>query len=126
MPDPVEDPVRFIDERTAAAPLLRKSLRYLFPDHWSFLLGEVALYSFIVLIATGIYLALFFDPSTAKTVYHGPYTPLEGEQMSAPYKSVVDISFSYKAGLLIRQTHHWAADVFVASMVMHLMRVFFT
>jgi ubiquinol-cytochrome c reductase cytochrome b subunit len=126
MPDPIEDPVRFIDERTAAAPLLRKGLRYLFPDHWSFLLGEVALYSFIVLIATGVYLALFFDPSTAKTVYHGPYAPLDGQHMSAAYKSVVDISFSYKAGLLIRQTHHWAADVFVASMVMHLARVFFT
>jgi ubiquinol-cytochrome c reductase cytochrome b subunit len=126
MPDPIEDPVRFIDERAAAAPLLRKGLRYLFPDHWSFLLGEVALYSFIVLIATGVYLALFFDPSTAKTVYHGSYAPLNGEHMSAAYKSVVDISFSYKAGLLIRQTHHWAADVFVASMVMHLMRVFFT
>jgi ubiquinol-cytochrome c reductase cytochrome b subunit len=122
----IEDPVRFIDERTAAAPLLRKSMRYLFPDHWSFLLGEVALYSFIVLIATGIYLALFFDPSTAKTVYHGPYRPLDGQTMSAAYKSVLDISFSYKAGLLIRQTHHWAADVFVASIVMHLMRVFFT
>jgi ubiquinol-cytochrome c reductase cytochrome b subunit len=126
MPDPIEDPVRFIDQRTAAAPLLRKGLRYLFPDHWSFLLGEVALYSFIVLIATGVYLALFFDPSTAKTVYHGPYAPLDGQHMSAAYKSVVDISFSYKAGLLIRQTHHWAADVFVASMVIHLMRVFFT
>ncbi len=124
--DPIEDPVRFIDERTTAAPLLRKSMRYLFPDHWSFLLGEVALYSFIVLIATGIYLALFFDPSTAKTVYHGPYTPLDGQQMSAAFKSVLDISFTYKAGLLIRQTHHWAADVFVASIVMHLMRVFFT
>jgi ubiquinol-cytochrome c reductase cytochrome b subunit len=124
--DRIEDPVRFIDERTAAAPLLRKGLRYLFPDHWSFLLGEVALYSFIVLIATGIYLALFFDPSTAKTVYHGPYTPLDGFSMSAAYKSVLDISFTYKAGLLIRQTHHWAADVFVASIVLHLMRVFFT
>ena len=126
MTEHIEDPVRFIDERTSAAPLLRKSMRYLFPDHWSFLLGEVALYSFIVLIATGVYLALFFDPSTAKTVYHGPYTPLDGQQMSAAYKSVLDISFSYKAGLLIRQTHHWAADVFVASIVMHLMRVFFT
>jgi len=124
--DPVEDPVRFIDERTAAAPLLRKTMRYLFPDHWSFLLGEVALYSFIVLIATGIYLALFFDDSTAKTVYHGPYVPLDGQTMSAAYKSVVDISFSVPAGLLIRQTHHWAADVFVAAMVIHLMRVFFT
>ena len=126
MTDPIEDPVRFIDERTSAAPLLRKGMRYLFPDHWSFLLGEVALYSFIVLIATGIYLALFFDPSTAKTVYHGPYRPLDGASMSVAFKSVLDISFSYKAGLLLRQTHHWAADVFVASMVMHLMRVFFT
>src|SRR5437588_420152 len=124
--DPLEDPVHFVEERTAAAPLLRGALRYLFPDHWSFLLGEVALYSFIVLIATGIYLALFFDPSTAKTVYHGPYAPLDGRTMSAAYKSVLDISFQYKAGLLIRQTHHWAADVFVASIVVHLMRVFFT
>jgi ubiquinol-cytochrome c reductase cytochrome b subunit len=124
--DPIKDPVRFIDERTAAAPLLRKGLRYLFPDHWSFLLGEVALYSFIVLIATGIYLALFFDDSLAKTVYHGPYLPLDGQSMSAAYKSVVDISFSVPVGLLIRQTHHWAADVFVAAMVIHLMRVFFT
>jgi ubiquinol-cytochrome c reductase cytochrome b subunit len=124
--DPVRDPVKFIDQRTAAAPLMRTALRYLFPDHWSFLLGEVALYSFIVLIGTGIYLALFFDPSTAQTVYHGPYGPLDGQMMSDAYKSVLDISFSVKAGLLMRQTHHWAADVFVASIVVHLMRVFFT
>jgi quinol---cytochrome-c reductase cytochrome b subunit len=124
--DPLEDPVRFIDQRTSAAPLIRRGLRYLFPDHWSFLLGEVALYAFIVLIATGVYLALFFDPSTAKTVYHGPYAPLDGQTMSAAYKSVVDLSFSHKAGLLIRQTHHWAADVFLVAIVLHLMRVFFT
>jgi len=124
--DPILDPVRFVDERTAAAPLLKKSLRYLFPDHWSFLLGEIALYSFIVLIATGVYLALFFEPSVAQTVYHGPYAPLRGREMSDAYKSVVELSLTYKAGLLIRQTHHWAADVFVASIVLHLMRVFFT
>ena len=98
----------------------------MFPDNWSFLLGEIALYSFIVLIATGIYLALFFDPSTAKTVYHGPYAPLDGQTMSAAYKSVLDISSQYKAGLLIRQTHHWAADVFIVAIVLHLLRVFFT
>ncbi len=126
MSDPVADPVRFIDERTASAPLLRKTLRYLFPDHWSFLLGEVALYAFMVLIATGIYLAVFYEPSTAKTVYHGTYAPLQGQTMSAAYKSVVDISLRYKAGLLIRQTHHWAADVFLVAIVLHLMRVFFT
>ena len=124
--DPLGDPVRFIDERTSAAPLMRKTLRYLFPDHWSFLLGEVALNAFVILIATGTYLALFYEPSTAKTIYHGPYAPLDGVSMSAAFKSVVDISLSHKAGLLIRQTHHWAADVFMVAIVMHLMRVFFT
>jgi ubiquinol-cytochrome c reductase cytochrome b subunit len=124
--DPVRDPVRFIDQRTSAAPLIKKVMRYLFPDHWSFLLGEVVLYSFVVLIATGIYLTLFFDPSTAHTIYHGPYKPLDGQTMSDAYKSVVNISFSVKAGLLIRQTHHWAADIFIAAMAIHLMRVFFT
>ncbi|MFL5948491.1 MAG: cytochrome bc complex cytochrome b subunit, partial [Gaiellaceae bacterium] len=118
--------VRFLDTRTGTAPLLRKTLRYLFPDHWSFLLGEVVLYSFIVLVATGIYLTLFFHPSTAHTVYHGSYAPLRGLEMTDAYKSVVQISFDVKAGLLIRQTHHWAADVFVAAIVLHVMRVFFT
>jgi quinol---cytochrome-c reductase cytochrome b subunit len=122
----LEDPIRFIEERTASAPLLRKALRYLFPDHWSFLLGEIALYAFIVLILTGTYLALFFHPSLAQVVYHGRYAPLRGTEMSEAYRSVVEISFRYKAGLLIRQTHHWAADVFVAAIVIHMMRVFFT
>ena len=118
--------VRSLDERTGAAPFARKTLRYLFPDHWSFLLGEVALYAFAVLVATGVYLTLFFHPSTATTIYHGSYAPLRGLEMTEAYKSVVDISFDVKAGLLIRQTHHWAADVFVAAIVLHLMRIFFT
>ncbi len=118
--------VRSLDERSGAAPFARKTLRYLFPDHWSFLLGEVALYAFIVLVGTGVYLTLFFHPSTATTTYHGSYAPLQGMQMTEAYKSVVDISFDVKAGLLIRQTHHWAADVFVAAIVLHLMRIFFT
>jgi ubiquinol-cytochrome c reductase cytochrome b subunit len=118
--------VRFLDQRSGAAPLLKKALRYVFPDHWSFLLGEVALYSFIVLVATGVYLTFFFEPSTAKTVYHGSYAPLRGMEMSRAYASVVHLSFDVKAGLLIRQTHHWAADIFVAAIVLHLIRVFFT
>src|SRR5205823_10337033 len=117
---------RFVDERTASAPLLRKTLRYVFPDHWSFLLGEVALYAFIVLVGTGIYLASFFDPSTAVTHYQGSYVPLQGHEMSQAYRSAVDLSFKVKAGLLLRQTHHWAADVFVAAIVLHMLRVFFT
>ena len=118
--------VRFLDSRAGAAPMVRKALRYAFPDNWSFLLGEVAMYSFLVLVGTGIYLTLFFDPSTAKTVYQGGYGPLHGLRMSHAYESVVQISFDRKAGLLIRQTHHWAADVFVAAIVLHLIRVFFT
>jgi ubiquinol-cytochrome c reductase cytochrome b subunit len=118
--------VRFLDQRTGTAPFLRKTLRYLFPDHWSFLLGEVALYAFIVLVATGVYLTFFFVDSTHQVVYHGSYLPLRGQLMSEAYRSVVDLSVSSKAGLLIRQTHHWAANVFLAAIILHLFRVFFT
>jgi ubiquinol-cytochrome c reductase cytochrome b subunit len=118
--------IRVLDERTGSVPFIRKTLRYAFPDHWSFLLGEVALYAFIVLVGTGIYLTLFFEPSTDRIVYHGSYVPLQGLEMSKAYASVLHISFDVKAGLLIRQTHHWAANVFVAAIVIHLIRVFFT
>jgi len=118
--------VRFLDERAGAAPLLRKALRYVFPDHWSFMLGEIALYAFVVLVGTGIYLTFFFEPSLASVHYHGDYLPLRGREMSEAYRSTVDISLNVKAGLLIRQTHHWAANVFVAAIVVHLMRIFFT
>jgi ubiquinol-cytochrome c reductase cytochrome b subunit len=124
--DPLREPLRFIDERTGAAPLLKKAMRYVFPDHWSFLLGEVALYTFIVLVATGIYLTFYFEPSLSKTVYTGAYAPLQGVEMSEAYRSTVDLSLTVKAGLLLRQTHHWAADVFVAAIVLHLLRIFFT
>jgi ubiquinol-cytochrome c reductase cytochrome b subunit len=118
--------VRYLDQRTGAAPFLRKALRYVFPDHWSFLLGEVALYSFVVLVLTGIYLTLFFKPSLTSVQYHGHYAPLHGRVMSEAYQSTVDISLRVKSGLLIRQTHHWAADVFIAAIVLHLLRIFFT
>src|SRR5439155_21740131 len=97
--------VRFLDERTGTAPLLKKALRYVFPDHWSFLLGEIALYTFVVLVGTGIYLTLFFEPSTATTVYHGTYAPLRGLEMTRAYKSAVDLSFQVKAGRHMLQTH---------------------
>jgi ubiquinol-cytochrome c reductase cytochrome b subunit len=118
--------VRAVDRSTGTAPFLKKTLRYVFPDHWSFMLGEIALYCFVVLVATGIYLTLFFEPSLKETVYGGAYEPLRGARMSEAYKSTVDLSFEVKAGLLMRQVHHWAADVFVAAIVIHLFRVFFT
>jgi ubiquinol-cytochrome c reductase cytochrome b subunit len=122
----IERSTEVVEERTHATGIGFKVLRYLFPDHWSFLLGEIALYAFIVLVATGTYLALFFDPSTGKVIYHGSYGPLQGSQMSEAYRSAVHLSLDVKAGLLMRQTHHWAADVFVAAIALHLMRVVFT
>jgi ubiquinol-cytochrome c reductase cytochrome b subunit len=118
--------VRFVDERTGSAPLVRKALRYVFPDHWSFLLGEIALYSFVVLVLTGIYLTIFFEPSLHQTVYTGSYEPLHGRVVTEAYSSALNLSFEVKAGLLMRQTHHWAADVFLVAIVLHLVRVFFT
>ncbi|MEA2297966.1 MAG: ubiquinol-cytochrome c reductase cytochrome b subunit [Solirubrobacteraceae bacterium] len=120
------DAVRFVDERLGISPLLRAAMKYIFPDHWSFLFGEIALYSFLALVATGVYLALFFDPSVAPVVYGGSYAPLQGAHITQAYNSTLDIVFNVPAGLLIRQTHHWAALVFVVAIVIHLMRVFFT
>src|ERR1044072_5659063 len=118
------DLVRFLDERTGSASFARRALRYAFPDHWSFLLGEVALYAFVVLVATGVYLTFFFEPSRQLVVYHGPYAPLHGQRMSEAYRSVLNISTTVKAGLLIRQAHHWAANVFMVAIVLHLLRIF--
>ncbi|HEV7563856.1 MAG TPA: cytochrome b N-terminal domain-containing protein [Solirubrobacterales bacterium] len=118
--------IRFLDQRAGAGSVLGKALRYVFPDHWTFLFGEIALYSFLILVATGVYLTLFFEPSSSQIVYHGSYAPLHGQEVSKAYASAVDLSFDVRAGLLIRQVHHWTALVFLAAIVLHLMRIFFT
>ena len=117
---------RAIDDRTGLGRVLTKALRKTFPDHWSFLLGEVALYSFIILILTGIFLTFFFQPGMATVYYHGKYVPLQGVRMSEAYQSVLNITFDVKGGELIREIHHWAALLFVASIAIHMMRIFFT
>jgi ubiquinol-cytochrome c reductase cytochrome b subunit len=114
------------DGRLGLYGLARANMRKVFPDHWSFMLGEICLYSFIILILTGIYLTLFFEPSGVEVIYHGSYTPLNGISMTRAYESTLDISFDVRGGLLIRQIHHWAALVFVTGMLVHMMRVFFT
>ncbi|MEV6774605.1 cytochrome bc complex cytochrome b subunit [Nocardia sp. NPDC051030] len=114
------------DERYRGAPFLKRSINKVFPTHWSFLLGEIALYSFIILLLSGIYLTLFFDPSMTDVTYNGSYQPLRGVTMSRAYESSLDISFDVRGGLFVRQVHHWAALLFSASMIIHLCRVFFT
>ncbi|MGZ4243313.1 MAG: cytochrome b [Solirubrobacteraceae bacterium] len=118
--------MRYTEQRLGGAPAYRWLLRYVFPDHWSFLLGEIALYAFVVLVATGIFLTLYYVPSDTQVIYHGSYAVLRTQEMSEAYRSVLDLSFNVPAGLLIRQVHHWAADVFIAAIVLHLMRIFFT
>ncbi|KRV49901.1 ubiquinol-cytochrome c reductase cytochrome b subunit [Wenjunlia vitaminophila] len=114
------------DGRLGIYGLAKANLRKIFPDHWSFMLGEIAMFSFIIVILTGVYLTLFFNPSMGEVVYDGEYVPLQGVHMSEAYKSTLDISFEVRGGLLIRQIHHWGAIVFVAALVVHMMRVFFT
>jgi ubiquinol-cytochrome c reductase cytochrome b subunit len=118
--------LRAVEQRLGGAPLYKFLLRYVFPDHWSFLLGEIALYSFLVLVGTGIFLTLYYIPSDSQVTYHGAYTLLRNQEMSEAYRSVLDLTFNVPAGLLLRQVHHWAADVFIASIVCHLVRIFFT
>ncbi|MGY1632176.1 cytochrome bc complex cytochrome b subunit [Geodermatophilus sp. SYSU D01186] len=115
-----------VDDRLIVAGPLRRTLNKVFPDHWSFLLGEIALYSFIVLLLSGTYLTFFFDASMREVVYEGTYAPLRGVEMSAAYDSTLNLSFDVRGGLFMRQIHHWAALLFVASIVVHLLRIFFT
>ncbi|MEV4350215.1 ubiquinol-cytochrome c reductase cytochrome b subunit [Actinoplanes sp. NPDC049596] len=117
---------RGTDERFQAATPLRALLNKVFPDHWSFLLGEIALFSFIVLLLTGVFLTLFFDPSMKEVAYDGPYSALRGTEMSAAYESSLRLSFEVRGGLFMRQMHHWAALLFMASIVVHMARIFFT
>ncbi|MBO3681540.1 cytochrome bc complex cytochrome b subunit [Streptomyces sp. NEAU-YJ-81] len=114
------------DGRLGIYGLAKANMRKIFPDHWSFMLGEVCLYSFIIIILTGVYLTLFFHPSMEEVTYHGPYVPMQGVKMSEAFASTLDISFEVRGGLLIRQIHHWAALVFLCGMFTHMMRVFFT
>ena len=115
-----------VDSRYHLAAGMRRQINKVFPTHWSFLLGEIALYSFVILLISGVYLTLFFDPSMAEVTYHGSYQPLNGVEMSKAYATALDISFDVRGGLFVRQIHHWAALLFAASIIVHMARIFFT
>ncbi|MEO5874229.1 MAG: ubiquinol-cytochrome c reductase cytochrome b subunit [Streptosporangiaceae bacterium] len=117
---------RAIDDRLGGSAFLTRVIRKSFPDHWSFLLGEIALYSFVIVLLTGVYLTLFFEPSMGEVVYNGSYLPLRGVRMSEAYASTLDITFEVRGGLLVRQMHHWATILFLAAILIHMLRNFFT
>ncbi|NKZ06431.1 cytochrome bc1 complex cytochrome b subunit [Actinomadura latina] len=125
-PKAVEAPLTFLDDRLGSTTFFKRNMKKVFPDHWSFMLGEIALYSFIILLLTGVFLTLWFKPSMGEVVYDGSYVPLKGVKMSEAYASTLHISFDIRGGLLMRQIHHWAALLFMASILAHMLRVFFT
>lgn len=116
----------YLDQRTGIGGAVKFLARKIFPDHWSFLLGEIALYSFIVLLISGVFLTMFFVPSMAETTYTGPWAAMNGVPMSEAFASTLRLSFEVRGGLLMRQVHHWAALLFMAAIVTHMMRVYFT
>jgi len=122
----IERTFKWFDNRLGVAHFTRSALDKIFPDNWSFMLGEIALYCFLVLVLTGTYLSFFFSPSAKEVVYNGSYVPLKGLPMSEAFNSTVRLSFDVRAGLVFRQMHHWAALIFTGAIVVHLCRVFFT
>jgi len=116
----------YLEDRTSISGAVKEFGRKIFPDHWSFLLGEIALYSFIVILLSGTFLTFFFQASMAEVVYNGSYVPLKGISMSSAMQSTLNISFEVRGGLLVRQIHHWAALLFVAAIGLHMLRIFFT
>ncbi|WP_242892226.1 cytochrome bc1 complex cytochrome b subunit [Actinomadura litoris] len=125
-PQSVDASLNWLDDRLGSTTFMKRNLKKVFPDHWSFMLGEIALYSFIILLLTGTFLTLWFQPSMQEVVYNGSYTKLNGVKMSQAYASTLEISFDVRGGLLMRQIHHWAAVLFMASILAHMLRVFFT
>ncbi len=123
---PVGKVANYVDERLTVSGAIKRNIGKVFPDHWSFMLGEIALYSFVILLLSGTYLTLFFKPSMVEVIYNGPYVPLKGVKMTEAFASTLDISFDVRGGLLMRQIHHWAALFFVGAMSIHMFRVFFT
>ena len=117
---------RWFDDRLRASSFAHHALNKVFPDDWSFMLGEIALYSFVILVLTGTFLTFFFTPSAKQVIYEGSYAPLRGTPMSEAYASVLKISFDVRGGMVFRQMHHWAANLFIAAIVLHILRIFFT
>ena len=116
----------WVDERTGIAKGAAYMMKKVFPDHWSFMLGEVAMYSMIICLLTGVFLSFWFVPSAGQIPYNGSYVPLQGVIMSEAYSSTLGISFDVRGGLLIRQIHHWAALMFCVAITVHMLRVFLT
>ena len=118
--------VDLVDRRITGSHQVRRNMRRAVPDHWSFWLGYIALFSLILVLISGVFLTLWFKPSMTPAVYDGAYGPLRGVVVSEAYASTLDITFEVSGGLLVRQVHYWATHVFIAAVALHMLRTFFT
>ena len=82
--DRFERAQNWLDERLGTTSFARRALRKVFPDHWSFLLGEIALGCLVVLVVTGVFLIFFYTPDPRTVIYDGPYAPLKGDASLIP------------------------------------------
>lgn len=108
----------WFDERVGLAGFYEKFGRKAFPVHTSFFLGEMAAFSFFILVVTGAYLGLIYIPSNVEIDYGG-------QQLPEAYASVKLIE-SIPVANLFRTVHAWSAHLLIASVVLHAMRIFFT
>ena len=115
-----------LDKRLKLRAPGRKVANKVFPHHWSFLLGEIALVAFIVLVLTGIFLTMFYRPTTDPTIYTGTNEVFSGQELPAAFESIVRLSYDVPGGLLFRRLHRAAAHLFVATIILHLLRVLLT
>ncbi len=109
---------KWLDERLELRKFKDKFLSKTFPTHPTFLLGEIALFSFITLVITGVFLGFLYEPSSKMV-------SLYGEMVPSAYASVVRIDL-LPMGMIIRRIHHWSAMVMIAAIITHLMRIYFT
>ena len=115
-----------LDQRVQLRGPTREAANKVFPANWSFLIGEVAAISFIVLVVTGIFLTLFYRASTDPVTYDGANEFFAGTTLPAAFESVVRLSDDIPGGLFMRRVHRAASHLFIASIVLHLLRIMLT
>lgn len=103
---------RWLDERFKLRELLPPIVKHPAPENVIsnplYCLGGTAFLCFLILVATGIILAMYYKP-----------TPSEA------YKSVEHIMTAVPMGSLIRSIHHWAANTMIAAVMLHMIRIYF-
>ncbi len=126
-PKAIDAAIGYADERFGTAGFLRGKMKKVFPDHWSFMLGEIALYSFIILLLTGTFLTLWFKPSMSEVVYHGSYAKLDGVNMSEAYDSTLQHQLRRpRRPARCGRSTTGRPCCSSASIMVHMLRVFFT